>query len=164
MRNNIHDLMLSFMRLEGARVGSGPLDPTCEEPHLVSTVRRLLDDNPILASDSGYVTFLKYYAGAAIERPAGHIVHIWGPAQAVSHYVWDRLALNPEDGFAPICCAQLPDQERVEFYLSAGPLRPDGVYWAMRNGDRVDVEWHCHTFAELLNQVVRTNGTFVPPA
>jgi hypothetical protein len=163
MPEDVHALMLRFMRLPGAIVGSGPLDPLCEEPALNGVVRKLLESDAALRADPDYVTFLKYFAGAALKREDSTVVHIWGPARAVQSFVWDRLALSPEDGFSPICCAQLPQQARVEFYLSSGPYRPPGVYWAMMNGQAgPEVEFHCAGFADLLREIVDTHGTFVP--
>ncbi len=161
MPETLENLMLQFMRLPNSRVGAGPLDPHCEEPHLISSVRKMIDDDVNIAADSDYVSFLKYYAGAAIAGES--VVHIWGPARAVSDLHWDNLALTHDVSYTPVCVAQLPEQPWVEFYLSAASHRKTGVYWAMRTAERgLEVEWHCPSFIFLLDEIVRTRGTFVP--
>jgi hypothetical protein len=161
MPETLEDLMLQFMRLPDARVGLGPLDPHCEEPQLISVVRKMIDDDLIIASDPGYMSFLKYYAGAALSGDT--LVHLWGPARAVRDLHWDDLALTHDSSYTPICVARLLDQPRVEFYLSAATHRKTGVYWAMRSAERgLEVEWHCASFLDLLHEIVRTRGTFVP--
>jgi hypothetical protein len=160
MSETLEALMLALMRIPGARVGAGPLDPHCEEPHLIGVVRKLIDNDVVLASDADYVTFLKYYAGAAIASDAA-LVHIWGPSRAVAELHWDHLALTHDSSYAPICVAQLPGEDRVEFYLSSASHRRAGVYWARRtDAHGLEVEWHCAGFLALLAQIVRTQGTF----
>lgn len=160
MSESLDTLMVALMRIPGARVGQGPLDPNCEEPHLTGVVRKLLDDDQILASDPGYVSFLKYYAGAAIAND-DTLIHIWGPARAVAEWHWDHMALTYDATYAPVCVAQLPETARIEFYLSSSTIRRPGIYWARRTDDHgLEVEWHCSSFIALLAQIVRTNGTF----
>jgi hypothetical protein len=152
--------MLGLMQIPGARVGQGPLDPHCEEPQLTGVVRKMIDDDLVLASDPGYVSFLKYYAGAAIVNDETTI-HLWGPARAVSDLHWDYLVLTHDATYTPVCVAQLPEIERIEFYLSHTTLRRAGVYWARRNAEgAAEVEWHCADFLALLGQIVSTGGTF----
>lgn len=179
----IDHLMERFAAIPGAQVGHGPAHPEHPDPQPGDEMEEFLRTYPALRRDEGYVTFLRRYAGAAIDDEERYLlVDLLGFTDASTAMSEMEGPVVDDQGFLlfaqvvrhVIEDGMLRDSQEYDYAFDATGDREPGVYWLFSATSRPEsLETATRTqgflpagedFTGWLTRIVDTRGEIPPPA
>ena len=135
---------------------------------LQADVTALLETYPFLASDEGYVEFLRRYGGAILVRADALVLSLYGFSHDIGMHIVEGPGEPLDDGALILCDMVVPRTIRartdpretvatvaVGFGFEATGERRAGIYRFVDGGKAA---WYCETFLDWLAAVVARDG------